>query len=153
MKTLVLGLGNPILSDDSAGLKVVAALRKRIDRQNVTILETELGGLNLVEFLMGYDRAIIIDAIQTEQGSPGAIYQFQPWSITGSRRINSTHSINFADSLELGQKLGLPLPQEVTILAIEASDINTFSEECTPRVRRAIPYCVDKVARMISLPL
>ncbi len=150
MKTLVLGLGNPILSDDSAGLRVAAALRERIDRPDVTILETELGGLNLLELLTGYDQAIIIDAIQTPQGLPGAIYQLTPGSVTGSRRINSTHSINFADNLELGRKLGLPLPRDITIVAIEASDISTFSEECTPRVKQAISLCVDKVCKMVQ---
>ncbi len=149
MKTLILGLGNPILCDDSAGLRVVAELKERIRQPDVTIIGTELGGLNLLELLVGYDRAILVDAIQTGKKPPGTIYQFNPESKMGSLRINSTHSVNFADSLELGKKLGMHLPKEIIILAIEVSDINTFSEQCTPSVRRAISSCVDKVVRMI----
>jgi hydrogenase maturation protease len=153
MKTLVLGLGNSILTDDSAGLYVAEELKERVPSGDVTILKTELGGLNLLEFLIGYDRAIIVDAIQTAQGIPGTIYQFKPESGRGSLRINSTHSINFADSLELGKKMGMALPQEIIILAIEALDVHTFSAKCTPEVNRAIPVCADTIARMILEPI
>jgi hydrogenase maturation protease len=150
MKTLILGLGNSILSDDSAGLRVVVELKDRLCQPDVTIQETELGGLNLLELLIGYDRAILVDAIQTGQWPAGTVYQFTPESKMGSLRINSTHSLNFADSLELGKKLGMSLPKEIVILAIEAWDVNTFSEQCTPSVRRAISDCADRVVRMVG---
>lgn len=76
-KTLVLGLGNPILSDDGVGLRVAAGLEGRLG-EGVTVIEASLAGLDLLELLSGYDRAIIIDAIQTEGGQPGRIYRLDP---------------------------------------------------------------------------
>ena len=71
MKTLVLGLGNPILSDDGVGLRVARELENRLDQQEVTVVETSMAGLDLLDLLAGYDRAIIVDAIQTVGGKVG----------------------------------------------------------------------------------
>ncbi|GAH17016.1 unnamed protein product [marine sediment metagenome] len=71
MKTLILGLGNPILSDDGVGFCVAGELRGRLSQQEVTVMETSMTGLSLLDLLAGYDRAIIIDAIQAVGGKAG----------------------------------------------------------------------------------
>ena len=78
MRTLVLGLGNPILSDDSVGFRVAQLLRSRLDQREVTVLETGVAGLNLLDLLVGYDKAVIIDAIQTVEGKAGDVYHLDP---------------------------------------------------------------------------
>ncbi|NLZ00969.1 MAG: hydrogenase maturation protease, partial [Pirellulaceae bacterium] len=78
MKTLVLGLGNWIVSDDSIGLRVAAELAKVLaDREDVEVSEDYWGGLRLMERLVGYDRAIVIDAISTG-AAPGTIHHLTP---------------------------------------------------------------------------
>ena len=42
--------------------------------------------------------------------------------------------------MELGRQLGLALPQIIEIFAIEAEDVVTFGETCTPSVDAAIPF-------------
>jgi len=150
MKTLVMGLGNPILSDDGVGLKVAAGIKAAIDRPDVSILETELGGINLLELLVGYDRAIIVDAIKTRKGKPGHIYKLKPDSLAGTRHTNSTHGIDFAATLELGKRLGMDLPKDIIIFAIEAEDVHTFSEDCGLQVKRAIPVCSKGVIQFLK---
>ena len=61
LKTLVLGLGNPILSDDSVGFRVVQELRDRINRPGLTFMESSDAGLGLLDLINGYDKAFIID--------------------------------------------------------------------------------------------
>ena len=58
MKTLVLGLGNPILSDDGVGIHVVREVAARSLPNWVTCTEASVGGLRLLEVLAGYERAI-----------------------------------------------------------------------------------------------
>jgi len=153
VKTLVLGLGNPILSDDAVGLEVAARLEALIKRPEITVLQTELGGINLLELLAGYDRAVIIDAITTPEGKPGQIYQLSPRSLRGTRHTDSTHGLDFAGVLELGKRLGMKLPGEVIILAIEAKDVTTFNEGCSAEVKGAIPRCVEKIAHLLGVGL
>ena len=150
MKTLILGLGNSILSDDGVGLKVAAGIRATVEQPDVSILETESGGINLLEFLVGYDRAIIVDAIKTKNGIPGDIYKLKLDSLTGSRHTNSTHGIDFAGIIELGEKVGMDLPRKIIIFAIEAVDVNTFSENCSPEVKNAIPLCMDMIIKELN---
>lgn len=149
-KTLVLGLGNPILCDDGVGFRVIAELKGRLDQQEVTVIETSAAGLSLLDLLAGYDRAIIIDAIQTVGGKAGQIYQLDPEAFNATRHAASPHDVNFATALELGNRLGLALPQQIVIFAIEVADTSTFSEECTPEVSRAIPVCVEKIIQLLS---
>lgn len=145
IKTLVLGLGNPILSDDGVGPAVGRELESRIDPREVTVIEASLGGLNLLDLLPGYDRVIIIDAIKTEDGRAGQVYRLNPEALATTRHTASPHDINLVTALELGKRLGLAMPAKIDIFAIEVSDTERFSEECTPAVAAAIPVCAEMV--------
>ena len=64
MKTLIVGLGNPILGDDRVGLEVANRLKKMIgETENIDILEFSGSAIHLAETLLGYDRVIIIDCV------------------------------------------------------------------------------------------
>jgi len=78
MKTLILGLGNPILSDDGAGIRVAQEVGKQLNDPQVTVAETSAAGLSLLDSIVGYDKVIIIDAIQTKKGRAGQIYRMKP---------------------------------------------------------------------------
>jgi hydrogenase maturation protease len=145
MKTLVLGIGNPILSDDGAGIKVVREIGKALDDPQVTISETSAAGLSLLDSIVGYDKVIIIDAIQTKKGKVGQIYRMKPEDFSFTKHFSSPHQINLVTALELGKMLNFEMPQEISIFAVEAKDITSFSESCTPEVERAIPAAVKIV--------
>ena len=147
MKTLVLGMGNPILSDDGAGIKVVREVGKNLDDPQITISETSAGGLSLLDSIVGYDKVIIIDTIQTEKGKVGQIYRMKPEDFSFAKHFSSPHQINLITALELGKMLNLGMPQEITILAVEAKDVSNFGERCTPEVERAIPEVVKMVLK------
>jgi len=150
MKTLVLGLGNPILSDDGVGIRVARALEGRLNQQEITVMETSMAGLSLLDLLANFNRAIIIDAIQTTGGKAGQIYRLEQDAFDATRHAATPHDVNFATALELGNRLGLALPQQIIIFAIEVENVSSFREECTPEVERAIPVCVEKVIQELS---
>ena len=145
MKTLVLGLGNPILSDDALGIRVAQEVEKNLDDPQVAIAEASLAGIGLLDLITGYDAVIIVDAIQTKEGKAGQIYRMSPEDFSFTKRFSSPHQINLMTALELGQMLGLAIPQRITIFAMEAEDVTSFSETCTPEVERAIPGAVQTV--------
>jgi hydrogenase maturation protease len=145
MKTLVLGLGNSILSDDGVGIRVAQEVGKQLNDPQVTIAETSEAGLRLLDSIVGYDKVIIVDAVQTEKGQVGQIYRMEPQDFSFAKHLTSPHQINLATALELGKMLNLAMPQKITIFAVEAKDITTFSEKCTPEVEQAIPEVVKVV--------
>lgn len=145
MKTLVLGLGNSILCDDGVGIRVAREVAKQFDCPQVTVGETSAAGLRLLDSIVGYDKVIIIDAIQTKEGQAGQLYRMKPEDFSFAQHFSSPHQINLATALELGRMLGLRMPREITVFAIEAKDIASFSEKCTPEVEQAIPEVVEMV--------
>jgi hydrogenase maturation protease len=151
MKTVVLGLGNPILCDDGVGNRIALELEGILgQRQDVTVMETSMSGLSLIDLLAGYDKAIIVDAIQTGKGKVGQIYRLTPDAFNDTRHASSPHDVNFATALELGNQLGMAMPKKIVIFAIEVADISTFTEKCTPEVSRAIPACIKMITRELN---
>lgn len=150
MKTLILGLGNPILSDDSVGFRVARELMGRFDEREVVVMESDLAGLSLLDLILGYDRVIIVDSIQTVGGKVGQVYRLGPEDFATTRHAVSPHDVNFGAALELGKRLGLDMPEEIIIFAVEVQEVTTFSESLTPQVERAIPKVVKTVAREVG---
>jgi len=150
MKTLVLGLGNPILSDDGVGIRVAQEVGEKLNDPQITIAETSEAGLGLLDSIAGYDKVIIIDAVQTREGHAGQIYRMGLQDFSLTKHLSSPHQINLVTALELGRMLNLAMPQEITIFAVEAKDITSFSEKCTPEVERAIPEAIKMVLEELS---
>ena len=148
MKTLVLGLGNPILTDDGVGIHVVRAAAARCaPPKGVMFAEASMGGLRLLDLLVDYDRVILVDAIQTRDGQPGNIHRLGTAELQPSLHSGSMHDLSLIGALDLGRRLGMRLPAEkdLTILAVEVEDVLTFGETCTPSVTRAIPRAVKAI--------
>lgn len=151
MKILVLGLGNPIVSDDAAGLRVAEMLRPRLAaRPEIEVDVDYWGGLRLMERLAGYDKAVIIDAIVTGV-APGTIHRLTPASIP-TQRSASAHDVNLATALTFGREAGLSLPADeaIHLIGIEAADVINFSESCTPEVEAALAPAAEAVMELLG---
>jgi hydrogenase maturation protease len=149
-RTLVFGLGNPLLSDDGVGLAVAKRVQTRLSgAAAVDVQYGPVAGFGLIECLSGYDKTIIIDAIQTSGGEAGTVYRLTPESFLPTERLAGDHEIDLPTALELGRRLGLRMPSYVVIIAVEADDIRTFAEACTPKVEAA----VERAAHMVELEL
>ncbi len=146
MKTLVLGLGNPLVSDDSVGLRVAAELKPLLaDRPDVEVGEDYWGGLRLMERMIDFDRVIVVDAVCTG-AAPGTIHRLKPDDVP-TQKSASAHDVNLPTALQFGRRAGVHLPknEDIELIAVEAEDILTFSERCTPAVEAAIPHAVRAV--------
>lgn len=127
--TLVLGMGNPILSDDGLGSHVTERLRGTPLRDGVEVHQSEVAGLRLLDLARGFTRVIIIDALKSPaevERELGEIVRYEAKDFTSGHRYGSAHSIRLHTALELGHKLGYGMPEDVTAFAIEAVDVETF---------------------------
>jgi hydrogenase maturation protease len=163
--TLVLGLGNPILGDDGVGWWVVEAAQEAwqrrtderqtaddefkwsmVDRQS-PLVEFDcvaLGGLALMERLIGYDRAVLVDAIQTRGGEPGAIYRLTLDDLP-TLHADAIHDASLKAALTVGQQLGARLPKEIVVIGIEAVNLWDFSESLSPQVAASVGRAAEIV--------
>ncbi len=145
MRVLVLGVGNPILSDDGVGIHVARELKKRAPPE-VDVEELAASGLELLDVVRGYDKVIIVDAIQTASGRPGEVHILEEKDFEKSVHGSSPHGINIATALALGRRL-MPedMPKEVEFFAIEAEDLVNVKEELTHSVAEALPGIVRRI--------
>jgi hydrogenase maturation protease len=139
---LVMGIGNPILTDDSIGLKIVRALKER--RHDLNIAESMETGVGMMDVITGYKRLIIIDSIKTGRDRPGALYKF---TLPAENPINMScaHGVDIMSAIMLGRTLGYKVPEEVIIFAVEIADNTTFGEICTPAVNERQPFIIDEI--------
>ena len=150
-RTLVLGLGNPLLRDDGVGLRVARELAAKLSPNPDVDIELDYwGGLRLMERMVGYDRAIIVDAIRTDQVS-GTIHILSPEDIP-TQRSASAHDVNLVTALEFGRQAGAKLPENgsIVLIGIEAEDVQTFDEQLSPEVEAAVPAVVQTVLDLLS---
>jgi len=138
----VLGLGNPVLTDDAVGLHVAAAVERLLREDpiaGVTVLTSTRAGFELIELLAGFTHAIIIDCLAIPNPVPGRIRFMDLTSLSGSARLVGVHDIGVADAFELASTLGARMPGTVEIYALEGEDTQTLSEEMTPALAASVP--------------
>ena len=147
MKTIVLGLGNPLLSDDGVGWRVAKEVARRTRDPQIEVDYCSLGGLGLMERLIGYERAILVDAVCTRREPIGTVSRVRLEDIgnPGAGHTSSAHDASLQTALEIGRQAGAHLPRDVVVIAVEADQVYEFSESLTPAVETAVPTAVQAV--------
>jgi hydrogenase maturation protease len=154
---LIIGLGNPILTDDGVGVKVANEVWQQLDpdaRNLVSVTEASVGGLRLMEMMVHYDHVILIDALLPNNGTtPGTIHRMTLEDlrlISPTQHSASAHDTTLITALDMGREMGLPLPADITIFAIEVENVMDFSESSTAAVAAAIPEATTAVLEEVQ---
>ena len=152
MRTLVLGIGNSLLGDDGVGVRVAREVAERVKDPNVDVRDVSVDGLNLFDFILGYDKLVVVDAIVTENGVVGDVFRIVPEKVCDpSRSAISPHHFNLAATIEIGKKLfPAQIPRDVVLYAVEAEEAIAVSEEMTREVEQAVPRAVDLVLKEVN---
>lgn len=144
-KTLILGVGNLLLSDD--GIGVVAAQQLQAlyaQHEDVQVVDGGTCGLDLLQYLEGTERLIVVDAAYLGQ-SPGAIRRLEGESVPAflSQKI-SPHEINLPELLFSAKLVGI-YPAQVVIFAVQPQTIET-GIQLSPPVAQAL----DELLRLVT---
>ncbi len=149
MKTVILGLGNPILTDDAVGIKIAQKLKE--ENPKLEVIETSETGIALLDLITDYDKLIIIDSIKNEPEKPGELYKLGLEDLKPAKDFPSSHGIGIATAFELGKGLGYKMPKFVSIYAVGVKDNTTFGEKCTKEVEQRMPSIVKQIMRKEKL--
>ena len=152
MKTLLIGLGNPILGDDGVGWKVVEEVQKHPGSNlGVDFDYLSLGGISLMEHLIGYQRAILVDAfISQESVGSVLVYKLEEIPNYSAFHVSSAHDMTLQSAIELGKWMGAVLPSEIMVVGIATRRIVDFGEELSTPVAWAIPQAVEIVIGLLK---
>ena len=146
--TQIIGIGSSLLSDDSVGLYVIEALENLSEiPEHVILTNGGTGGIAIVDLLEDVDHLIVVDAFLTGS-SPGKIFEkdFDIADIENSINLSFAHGFDLATVLKLySTTLGGKIPEKISIIGVEASDIKTFACECTPLVQSSIKRVIKLI--------
>ena len=160
-KTLLLGMGNPILRDDAIGIRLAAEVARRLGPMPDVdaVIDCSIGGLELLPLVAGHSRLVVFDSIKTPGGTPGTWYRFTAANLQPTMNLRNVHDTDFATALELGRRLdmGVPPPEAVHVFAVEILDNMTFDERMSPVLERAFPELAEaifvEVRALLSEPI
>jgi hydrogenase maturation protease len=145
---LVLALGNDVMGDDGIGLAAARELRERYGA-TADVVESGEAGLALLEILEGYERAVLLDSIKTGEHAPGTVLSI-PRDAFREVTAPSPHYAGLPEVLDLARRLGVALPREIEVLAVEVNDPYTIREGLTPEVASALPRLVQSASAILD---
>jgi hydrogenase maturation protease len=173
-RTLVLGIGNPILGDDAVGWAVAGEVARQLagDGQpgafdypsppvpvgamgvfgDVEVDCISLGGLALMERLVGYERAVLVDSVVTRLQPAGHVERHALGDLPdlSAGHTTSAHDTSLQTALATGRRMGALLPTIITVVTIEAVQVSDFAEEMTAEVAAAVPRATEVVLALLG---
>ena len=146
-KTLIMGIGNPILTDDGVGILVGKMIKKQVP--DVNFIDISATGLAILDEMEGYDRVIIIDSVKTGEHEPGKLIKISLDDLSSAVNLSTYHNVNLPTALEFGDKYykSLPSKDNISIYGIEIEDNITFSEKLTEKVGNSVDSIVSRIIR------
>jgi hydrogenase maturation protease len=155
-RTLVVGLGNPVLGDDGVGWAVAEEVERRLSSegagdQGVEVDRLSVGGLALMERIVGYDRVVLIDAA-LDGRTPGTIRVCTLAEVEGrlSGHLDSAHDATLCAALDLAVRLGARVPDDLSVVTVSARRVLEFDEHMTRPVAAAVAGAADEVMALLG---
>ncbi len=155
---LISGVGNVLQQDDGFGIAVVRELKKRGRLpQSVTLQETGIGGIHLVQELYnGYEVLIIVDAVMRD-GQPGQIYFLEPQvpdisDLTENEQrdfLADMHYTNPSKALMLAKALGI-LPPTLLIVGCQPAAYDDFQLGLSDTIAAAVPGAAREIENWVK---
>jgi len=148
-KTLVLGLGNILMSDEGVGVHVLRALEEHQLPPNIECLDGGTGGFILLEPMQDADRVVMIDA--AADGNPvGTVTRTVPRFSRDYPPTLTAHDVGIKDLLDLFYMLDGG--REVTLYAITIDPHQPISMSLSPEIASAADVAVHQILTELTLP-
>jgi hydrogenase maturation protease len=146
---LILGIGNLLLKDEGVGVHVVKEIREMSVPDNVEILDGGTAGLDLVDFIEGRKKLIVIDAVNAGE-KPGTLYRLTEENLDiKQKEIMSFHDIDFLDALYMSDIMK-EKPEEIVVIGIEPKDMSS-GLELSPEIEERIPDIINIVMKEVRM--
>jgi len=146
-RIVVAGVGNVLRGDDGFGPAVAARLGGLPD--GVDVVETGIGGIALLqEILGGCSGLVVVDAID-RGGLPGTLFVVEPEVDATGAHLPDVHLADPSRVLAMAKGLGV-LPERVLIVGCQPAGMDELGEGLSPAVERAVDVACGRVAAIVA---
>ena len=144
MSTLVLGIGNVLLTDEGVGVRALKELERRYTfSDDVDLLDGGTSGIELLRHIQGRDNLLIIDAMTCDQ-PPGTVYRVENEDVPAAFRTRiSPHQLGLSDLLAAAM-LTDGLPETLVLFGVEPESVD-IGLELTETVEGSLKKLITAV--------
>ncbi|MGI6656713.1 MAG: hydrogenase maturation protease [Desulfobulbus sp.] len=144
---IIIGIGNPHLQDDRAGVVVIERLEEEgIGCRTETICTV---GLEVMDKVQGYRKAIIVDACMLGN-KPGSVLELSLDEIFTTPSLANSHALTLGTTLKTGY-VCFPeeMPSELYLILIEVRSISEFTRQMSPEVEAAVERVRERIWALV----
>lgn len=148
----IIGCGNPVRSDDGAGIEVIRRLRRYIDGRNVAVRLFDAGtsGVEVMYQVKGAGHTVIVDACRGDS-EPGAVFRLPGSEAqTPANHGFSLHGLRWDHAMYAGSRMfGDEFVRNTEVFLIEAQSLE-FGERLTTPVERGVARVVAEIQSLVE---
>ena len=149
-KTLILGIGNSLLSDEAVGIRMLSYMQRHYpELEEVEYLDGGTLSFTLAAWIEAADNLVVIDAAELKS-SAGTVQSFSGEDMDrfAGRTRRSVHEVSLGDLLAIAH-LTDSLPANRALVAIQPGKID-WGQCLSNEVKRSLPLagrCVHELVR------
>jgi hydrogenase maturation protease len=146
--SILIGIGNPLLQDDRAGIEVAERVQGLNLPVDVEIMHCV--GFEVLDKILGYERAFVVDACMLGH-EHGALLEVGVEDIFTQARLSASHAVTLGATLKTGLEI-FPeeMPRDLRIFLIQAKTVEDFSPDLSPEVERGVSQAVERIAALLA---
>lgn len=148
---MIVGIGNILCRDEGVGVRVIEELKKHRLPDHIEVHDGGTGGLDILEFLEGSDKAIIVDAVRGGM-EPGEICHVRLDEVDpkdGKMKMLSLHELDLIRAIEIGKR-AYKVPENIIVIGIEPKKVE-IGMDLTNEIKEAIPRVIQNIFEIIKL--
>ena len=139
-KTLILGIGNLVLSDDGVGVHVAQAMAGMKLPDQVEVLDVGAAFLDIITEVKKASRSIVVDAMQAG-GTPGTIYRTMLNHCVSPTHLDTMHGLDISRMFAMANGRE---PEDVLVFGVEPAKLS-WGMDLSPKVAKAIPFVIEQI--------
>lgn len=143
MRTVILGIGNTILSDEGVGVRAAEVLQAGYEiPPGVEVIDGGTAGMELLDPLTDVDLLLVLDAVKAKR-APGELVVLAGKQVPVFFRAKlSPHQVSICDVLASLEFAGSP-PKDIVLIGVEPESFE-LGLELTPKIAAAVPAMVAR---------
>ena len=139
---VIVGMGNPLLSDDGVGHHAARSLGSAFPGSAVHTIP--MIGMDLLDLIDGFHSLCLVDAMTTGTVPIGTVKRF-PLPGPGLHSCSS-HGPDLQSVLSLGHALNLNIPRTTLLYGIEIGTEIPYGEDLTPKLKQRFKTAIRQIA-------
>lgn len=148
-RILIIGIGNPLMTDEGVGVRVAELLMSNFRiPDGVEIVDAGTMGLGILNLFRDRDFILVVDAVDKTGHPPGTVVMLTPEDLAPNQVMHSLHDVRFTDVLDAAKLTGME--PEALCIGIQVASMEQWVTELTPAVEAALPTAIDAVLDVLA---